>query len=294
MTDLTVLREIDPAARIAPDASVGLYCVIGPDVMIGPGTNVSRRVTIVGNTRIGSNNVIEEGCVLGACPQDLKYAGGPTMLHIGHRNLIGREVTAHIGTESGGALTCIGDDNILMDGSHVAHDCYVDDRVYLGRSVLLAGHIRVQTGARIEDLSGVHHFVTVGRFAKVGAHTPVRRDVPPFTEFQSLNHDWQSPPTVCGVYEAGIANANLAKEQEKELRFALKELFDDEAALQTKIEQLVNMGVEGEAAKLCEFCLNSLQGLYGRCRELYRGQAAPEAQQHLSSGTRIDARRNKR
>ncbi len=294
MTDLTVLREIDPAARIAPDATVGLYSVIGPDVTIGPGTKVSRRVTIVGHTRIGSNNVIEEGCVLGASPQDLKYAGGPTMLHVGHRNLLGREVTAHIGTESGGALSRVGDDNILMDGCHVAHDCYVDDRVYLGRSVLLAGHIRVQTGARIEDLSGVHHFVTVGRFARVGAHTPVRRDVPPFTDFHSFDHDWDSPPTVCGVHEAGIAGANLPREQEKELRFALKELFDEEAALQNKIEQLVNMGVEGEAARLCDFCLRSLQGLYGRCRELYRGQAAPEAKRHLSPGPGIDNGRTRR
>jgi len=294
MTDVTVLREIDPAARIAPGAAVGLYCVIGPDVTVGPGTKVSRRVTIIGHTRIGSNNVIEEGCVLGAAPQDLKYAGGRTMLHIGHRNFLGREVTAHIGTESGGGLTSVGNDNVLMDGCHVAHDCYVDDRVCLGRSTLLAGHIRVQTGARIEDLTGVHHFVTVGRFARVGPHTPVRRDVPPFTDFHSFDHDWESPPSVCGVHEAGIAEAHLQREQEKELRFALKELFDDEAALQTKIEQLVNMGVEGEAAKLCEFCLRSLHGLYGRCREVYRGKAPPEAKRHLSPSSGIDTRRSMR
>ncbi len=294
MTDLTVLREIDPAARIAPDATIEPYCVIGPDVTIGPGTRVSRRVTITGHTRIGSKNVIEEGCVLGAAPQDLKYEGGSTELHIGHRNYLGREVTAHIGTESGGDLTSIGDDNVLMDGSHVAHDCYVEDQVYLGRSVLLAGHISVQTGARIEDLCGVHHFVTVGQFARVGAHTPVRRDVPPFTDFRSFDHDWQSPPTVCGVHEQGIASAKLPREQEKELRFALKELFDDEAALQTKIEQLINMGVEGQAAMLCDFCLRSLQGLYGRCREVYRGQTPPEAKRHLSHRAGINNRRNRR
>jgi UDP-N-acetylglucosamine acyltransferase len=290
MTDLSVLCEIDPAARIAPDATVGLYSVIGPNVTIGPGTAVGRRVTIVGHTHLGSGNVIGEGCVLGAAPQDLKYAGGPTMLHVGHRNRFGREVTVHIGTESGGALTRIGDDNILMDGCHVAHDCFVDDRVYLGRSVLLAGHIRVQTGARIEDLSGLHHFVTIGLFALVGPHTPVRRDVPPFTDFRSFDHDWESPPSVCGVHEAGIAAAGLPREQEKELRFALKELFDDESALQTKIEQLVNMGVEGEAARLCEFCLRSLQGLYGRCREVYRGKVPPEARRHMSPETGIDTK----
>lgn len=103
-------------------------------------------------------------------------------------------MTTHIGTEGGGYLTHIGDDNVLMDGCHVAHDCYVDDRVLLGRNVLLAGHIRVQTGAVIEDLSGLHHFVTVGRYARVGPHTPVRRDVPPFTDFRGVDHDWAAPP----------------------------------------------------------------------------------------------------
>ena len=137
----------------------------------------------------------------------------------------------------------------------------------------------------------MHHFVTVGRFARVGAHTPVRRDVPPFTDFHSFDHDWQSPPTVCGAHEAGIADAHLPREQEKELRFALKELFDNEATLQTKIEQLVNMGVEGEAARLCDFCLRSLQGLYGRCREVYRGKPAPEAKRHLPGGAGVDTRR---
>jgi len=289
MTDLSVLREIDPTARIAPDASIGLFSVIGPGVTVGPGTVVGRRVTIVGQTRLGSGNVVGEGCVLGAAPQDLKYAGGATMLHIGHRNRLGREVTAHIGTEAGGGLTAIGDDNVLMDGSHVAHDCFVDDRVYLGQSVLLAGHIRVHTGARIEDLCGVHHFVTIGRFSLVGAHTPVRRDVPPYCEFRSFDHDWESPPAVTGIHEAGIAAAALPPEQEKELRFALRELFDDESALQTKIEQLLNMGVEGEAARLCEFCLRSLQGLFGRCREVFRGKPPPEIRPPLSQEGRVDS-----
>jgi len=284
MTDLTVLREIDPTARIAPDAKVGLFGVIGPHVTVGPGTVVGRRVTILGHTMLGSGNVIGEGSVLGAAPQDLKYAGGPTVLRVGHRNHFGREVTAHIGTEAGGGLTRIGDDNVLMDGCHVAHDCFVDHRTHLGQSVLLAGHIRIHSGARIEDLSGIHHFVTVGRYSLVGAHTPVRRDVPPFTEFRSFDHDWQSPPAVVGIHEAGIAAANLPAEQEKELRFALKELFDDESTLQTKIEQLMNMGVEGEAAQLCEFCLRSLQGLFGRCREAFRGKPPPEARRQAGRG----------
>jgi len=291
MSDVTMLREIDPAAKIAPDAAIGPFCVIGPAATIGPGTVLDRRVTVLGHTTIGSGNRIGEGCVLGAEPQDLKYAGGRTFLIIGHNNVLGREVTIHLGTESGGYLTHVGSDNTLCDGCHVAHDCYVDDRVVLGRSVLLAGHIRVCTGAAIEDLCGLHHFVTVGRFARVSRRTPVRRDVPPFTVFGGHDDDDTCPPAVRGVHEAGIRAAALRGEEEKELRHALAELFDDEAALQTKIEQLVNMGVEGEAARLCEFCQRSLQGVYGRYRELFRGKAPPEARRHLPPDAAIEPRR---
>jgi UDP-N-acetylglucosamine acyltransferase len=288
MSDVSVLREIDPAARIAPDAVVGPYCVIGPEVTIGPGTVLRRRVSITGRTTVGSGNRIDEGCVLGAEPQDLKYGGGLTLLIIGHNNRFGREVTAHIGTEPGGYLTRIGDDNVLAEGCHVAHDCYVDDHVQLGRSVLLAGHIHVQTGAVIGDLCGLHHFVTIGRYARVGPRTPVRRDVPPFTDFRSDSEDGPAQPAVVGIHEAGVRAAALKREEEKELRLVLRELFDDESALQTKIEQLVNMGVEGAAARLCEFCNRSLQGVYGRYRELFRGKAPPEAKRYLPRDSGID------
>ena len=147
--------------------------------------------------------------------------------------------------------------------------------------VLLAGHIRVHDGAVIGDLAGVQHFVTIGRGARVGPRTPVRRDVPPFTDFYSDNYDWGDPPAVRGLHEAGIAAAGLDLEEERELRSALHELFDDESALQTKIEQLVNMGAEGEVAELCRFIECSLRGVFGRYRELGRGKAPPEAETYL-------------
>ncbi len=280
MTDPEVIREIDPSARVAAEATIGRFCVVGPDVTIGPGTVLKRRVTVIGRTTIGSANVIEEGCVLGAVPQDLKYAGGDTLLVIGHRNRFGPRVTAHIGTEAGGYVTRIGNANTLHDGCHIAHDCYVDDDTTLGRNVLLAGHVLVQSGAVMEDLVGAHHFTTIGRFARVGSRTPVRRDVPPFTFFASGDNE-RIPPAVRGVHEEGIKSARLSSAEESELRRALAELFDDESALQTKIEQLEKMGVEGAAAALCEFCRRSLRGVYGRYQELYRGQAPPEAAQYL-------------
>jgi UDP-N-acetylglucosamine acyltransferase len=193
MARVTVLREIDPNARIAPDAVIGPYCVVGPHVTIGPQTVLAPRVCVTGRTYIGSRNFFDEGCVLGESPQDLKFRGGVTSLVIGHRNRFGRKVTAHVGTEDGGNLTYVGNDNVLQDGCHVAHDCYVEQKALLGSKVLLAGHVKVEAGAVLEHQVGCHHFTTIGRYARVGPRTPVRRDVPPFTDFDSSDYDWVTP-----------------------------------------------------------------------------------------------------
>jgi len=281
MTEPQVIREIAPDARVAPDAKIGPFCTVGPDVTIGPGTVLVRRVSIRRCTQIGSGNHFEEGCAIGEEPQDLKYAGQRTLLIIGHDNYFGRCATAHIGTEAGGYLTRIGDGNVIDDGAHIAHDCYLDDRIRIGRNVLLAGHIRVHTGAEIGDMAGVQHFVTIGCHARVGPRTPVRRDVPPYTDFRSLAYDWAAPPAVRGVHEEGIRAADLDSDAEKDLRRALSELFEDETALQTKIEYLNNIGVEGESARLCEFVRKSLEGPGGRSREKLRGQVPEEARLYL-------------
>jgi UDP-N-acetylglucosamine acyltransferase len=287
--NLSVIREVDPSAKVSPQAYIGPFCHVGPEVTIGPDTVLSCRVSVQGCTSIGSGNYFEEGCVLGSTPQDLKYRGGRTLLQIGHRNRFGRRVTAHVGTEVGGYLTRIGDDNVLMDGSHIAHDCYVDDKVVFEPHVLLAGHVRVQTGCVMEHAAAAHHFVTVGRYSRVGARTPVRRDVPPFTDFRGQGAD--DTPTVAGPHEAGISVAGLSPEDQDELRTALRELFGQEAALQTRIEQLVQMGADGEVAALCEFVQQSLRGVYGRYRELFRGKLPPEALQYLPPEVRQMARR---
>jgi len=280
MTSVEVIRQVDPSAKVSPDAEVGPYCVVGPNVTIGPQTRLTRRVSIGGHTTVGSGNVFEDGCVIGGDPQDLKYAGGPTLLLIGHHNRFGRNVTLHTGTEVAGYLTRIGDENVFAEAAHVAHDCYIYDRVRLGRNVLVAGHTCIETGSVIEDRAGVHQFSTVGQYSRIGPQTPVRRDVPPYVEFRCKSPD-QTPSAVTGIHEAGIRAAGLKKDEEKELRYVLHELFDDEAALETKIEQLEKLGVEGEGAGVCAFCRRSLRGIYGRYRETFRGAAPPEAEQYL-------------
>ena len=279
--ELTVTREIAPEAKVSPQATVGPFTVIGPEVTIGPGTIVGRRVTILGRTSIGRDNFIDDGCVLGAVPQDLKYAGQPTYLIIGDRNRLDANVTVHVGTELGGYLTRIGDDNVLAAAVHVAHDCYLDDRTVLGACVCLAGHVRVETGAVVGEYTGAHHFTTIGRFSRVASRTPVRRDVPPFTVFSSLGC-YTAPPAVRGVNEAGLAAAELTEADREALRECIRHLFQDEQALTVKVGRYLRRDDLPEPVRLvCEFCRRSLEGKFGRCREAYRGQMPPEARRYL-------------
>ena len=281
MPDLTVLREIADSARVHPDARIGAFCTIGPEAVIGAGSVLGSRVTVVGRTTLGEGNHIGDGSVLGSVPQDLKYGGRPTYLIVGDRNRLGPKVTAHVGTESGGHLTRIGDDNLLEAGVHVAHDCYVDDRTHLGAGVLLAGHIRVEDGAVVEEKVGVHHFTTVGRFSRVKARTPIRRDVPPFTIFGSTGY-YDTPAAVEGVHEHGLGEAGLSEPERAELRRAVAHLFEDEQALSVKVGAILARGDLVEAVReLCEFCQRSLEGHFGRFRERFRGQMPPEARRYL-------------
>jgi UDP-N-acetylglucosamine acyltransferase len=281
-----VTREIADGARVSPEARVGTFCVIGPAVVIGPGTLLGRRVSVAGRTTIGSDNAIADGCVIGAVPQDLKYRGEPTYLIIGDRNRLGPDVTAHVGTEDGGSLTRIGSDNVLAAGVHVAHDCFVDDRARLGALVTLGGHVRVETGAVIEDMTGVAHFTTIGQFSRVASRTPVSRDVPPFTVFSSLGY-YTAPPAVRGVHEEGLAAAGLSQADRAAVRQAVRHLFEDKLALAVKADNCLRHPALSEPVRaLCEFCRRALTGRSGRYRETFRGRMPPEAQAHLPAAAR--------
>ncbi len=291
MADVRVVSEIAPEARIHPDARIGRWCVIGPDAEIGAGARLENQVTVLGRTVIGRDNVVGSGTVLGGLPQDLKYRGGDTWLLIGDGNRIGRKVTINVGTEVGGWVTYIGDGNCFGDACHVAHDCYILDRTHLGRKVLLAGHIVLETGSVIDDMTGVHHFARIGRYAHVGPRTPVRRDVPPFVEYYSQDY-YGTTPRIHGTHEAGVVAVGLDGDSEAALRRALNSLFEDESALSTKVDQLAGQASRWpEVAHLCTFCRQSLDGVYGRYRELFRSKVPPEAEENLPADLLADIRK---
>ncbi len=172
---------VDPSARIADSAEIGPYCIIGADVEIGAGTRVMAHVYMEGPATIGADNLFFPYSTVGVASQDLKYKGERSETRIGSRNRIREFVTIHRGTAGGGLVTSIGDDNLLMAYTHVAHDVRIGSHVILGNAVTFAGHVTVGDWAVIEAFSGVHQFCRIGRHAFIGGYSVITRDVMPYS-----------------------------------------------------------------------------------------------------------------
>ena len=172
---------VDPGARIADSAEIGPFCVIGPDVQIAARTRVMANVVMEGPLEIGEDNVFYPYSTVGLAPQDLKYHGERSQTLIGHRNRIREFVTIHRGTEGGGMITSIGDDNLLMAYVHIAHDVKIGSNTVLANAVTFGGHVVVADWAVIGASSGVHQFCRVGRHAIIGGYSVITRDVLPFS-----------------------------------------------------------------------------------------------------------------
>lgn len=171
---------ISPEARLAESVEVGPYSIIGPDVQIGAGTVIGPHVVIEKYTDIGEGCHIHQFASIGADPQDLKYQGEPTRVAIGNFNTIRECATIHRATTADIGVTIIGDYNLLMAYTHVAHNCKIGNRVIMSNAVNLAGHIHVEDFAIIGGMTGIHQFTRIGAHSFIGGASAVPRDVPPY------------------------------------------------------------------------------------------------------------------
>jgi len=265
MSNISHLAHVDPAAKIGSDVTIGPFCVIGPDVIIGNNCNLINSVTIKGVTRIGPNNVFYQNVVVGVAPQDLKYDGSPTKTIIGANNVLRENCTVHRGTELGGGITSIGNNNLIMCGAHVAHDCILADKILLGNQSLLAGHVIIEEGAVISALIGIHHFVTIGKFCYIAGMTPVRRDVPPFVKFSG------DPNEVRALNEEGLKRHNFTPEDLAALKKAYKMLFRKGNTMSEQLDQLqASANLNSHVSYLCDFMRRSCSSRFGRYQETAR------------------------
>ena len=283
MTQISPHAVIEHGAQIGTNVTIGPFCHIGPSVQIGDGSILRNNVTVVGHTRLGEHNVFYQNAVIGEAPQDLKYQGQPTETIIGSRNVFRENVTVHRGTELGGGRTVIGNANLFMVGTHIAHDCLLADHIILANQTQLAGHVCIEQGASIMALVGIHHFVTVGQFSYVGGMTPVHRDVPPFMKFSG------DPNEVRAVNEEGLKRHDFTAADIAALKRAYRQLFRNNCSIAESLDQLKTQPDHNpHVAYLCDFMLKSCQGRFGRYLEANRRDTHADRRHRTPAEVRDD------
>jgi UDP-N-acetylglucosamine acyltransferase len=198
---------VDAGAELAADVSVGPYAIIGAGVRVGSGTQIGAHCVIEGPTTIGRDNRISSHTALGCAPQDKKYAGEPTELHIGDRNTIFQFCTFSRGTAQDGGVTRVGDDNWIMAYVHLAHDVQLGSQTILANNATLAGHVHVGDWAIIGGLSGIHQFCKVGAHVMTGFQSHVSQDIPPFMTVSG------NPLSVHGYNAEGLRRRGFTRER---------------------------------------------------------------------------------
>ena len=212
---------IDPKAELDSSVTVGPFAVIEAGVKIGAETKIESHAIVSGPTTIGDNNLIGSFSTIGSAPQDLSYDGEPTELIIGSHNKIREYSSINRGTVNGGGKTVIGDNNLLMAYTHVAHDCLIGNYVILANVATLAGHVEVGDHASIGGLVAVHQFCRIGKFSYIGGFSGITLDVPPYVILGGTRNRTR----IAGINKVGLRRNKFSRETIKKLDRAFKIIF---------------------------------------------------------------------
>lgn len=247
---------VDPKAKIAANVEIGPWTIIGPDVVIEEGTWVASHVVIKGPTHIGRNNQIFQFATIGEDSPDKKYGGEPTRLEIGDRNIFRECCTIHRGTVQGGGVTKIGNDNLFMAYTHVAHDCTIGNQVVFSNNASVAGHVRVDDYAYLGGMAGMHQFCSIGAHGFAAGGAIILKDIPPFVMVAGHPAEAHGLNTV-GLERRGFSPATIAA-----LKRAYKIVFRQSLTIQDAIAELNTMTLETpDIQTLIDFLTNSSRGI---------------------------------
>jgi len=253
---------VETGAELATDVRIGPFCCVSAGAVIGRGTVLEHRVTIMGDVRIGERNHLFPNAVIGGDPQDVSYRGTQTRVEIGDRNTIREGVTINRATEKEEGITSIGNGNFLMACSHVAHDCQVGDHCIFANGVLLGGHVRVHSRASLSGAVAVHHWTTIGGWAFVAGLSRVLHDVPPFMLCEGLPARPRCLNSVA-LRRGGFTNETILAVTE-----AHRLLYRAKVGLEPAREILRSQGMLlPEVLQLLEFLALQRDGRHGRARE---------------------------
>lgn len=251
---------VSKKARLATDSQVGPYTIIGDNVVIGSKTQVGAYCIIEGNTTIGKHCQVFTGAILGSRPQDLKYKGEKSFLEIGDNNIIREYSTFNPGTKENNK-TIIGNNNLFMAYSHVAHDCIVGDNCIIANNGTLAGYVTIEDKAAIGGLVAIHQFVRVGSLSIIGGCSKVVQDIPPYSTCDG------HPARIYGLNLIGLKRNGISPESIRQLNRAFKILFNAGLSMKHAIEKLEKeIKPSNEVLYLINFIKNSKRGITHSCR----------------------------
>tara|TARA_B100001057_G_scaffold414757_1_gene431967 strand:+ start:7128 stop:7898 length:771 start_codon:yes stop_codon:yes gene_type:complete len=247
---------IDSSAKISESVEIGPFCLIGPNVEIDEGTKVESHVIIKGPTKIGKRNHIFQFSTLGDGSPDKKYNNEPTTLVIGDDNIIREGVTIHRGTVQDRSETLIGNKNLIMAYSHIAHDCVLGDDIVLTNQAALAGSVTVGDGAILGGYAIVHQFCSIGSYSFCAMGSAVNKDIPAYVKVSG------NPAKPFGINVTGLKRIGYSKEIIEALRSAYRSVYRKKLTTEEAMEELKSIREEIQEVNLfCKSIENSTRGI---------------------------------
>jgi UDP-N-acetylglucosamine acyltransferase len=258
MSEVDSRAMVSATARVGPNCRIGAFAVLGDEVELGEGCVLEPHAVVRGPARIGRDNVFDSFCSVGGNPQDLKFGGEHTEVVIGDGNRFREFSTVSRGTAQGGGITRIGNDNLFMAYSHVAHDCVVGSSTVFANGATLAGHVVVEDFVNVGAFSPVHQFCRVGRYAYIGACTVITQDVPPFSRVVTDRDTKCYGVNTIGLERRGFDRARLDT-IERAFRLLLRSKLNTTQALEQIRAQLNG---SPDVRELVEFIESAERGLH--------------------------------
>lgn len=254
MSSIHKTAIIEDGAIIGDDVTIGAYTIIGANVKIGNGNIIGAHTVIEGKTTIGDFNKIYSHAALGTDPQDLKFDGEEVELIIGNGNKIREFTLFNPGTKGGGSITKIGDNNLFMGYTHVAHDVIIGNNCIFANVATLAGHVEIDDNVVVGGLTPIHQFCKLGSHAMIGGGSVVTQDIPPFCLAEGNRANLR------GLNLNGLRR-RLEREDINAIKRAYKDIFESGQPIQEIANELIKTEDNKYVLELANFVVNTKRGI---------------------------------